>query len=199
MIISAMQLAVCAAYALLLWIIRVNPINLCGLQLPGSQPVPGITAGDVVKTIPLGFCSAAAHSASVFALGGDPLFGQIVKAGEPVMAAAVGLVFYGKGETVTKYLCLPIIVGGVAFASLKKNAEVASFSYLFCCGMCSYVWFLFAQGGYGLKYDKTALVMGMLANGFAAIKGQENSKIMKGPGPCFQKHNIISWMKKLDF
>ena len=38
------------------------------------------------------------------------------------------------------------------------------------------------QGGYGLKFDQTALVFGMMANGFAAVKGQENAKIMKGPG-----------------
>ena len=29
----------------------------------------------------------------VFALGGDPLFGQIVKAGEPVLSAAVGKIY----------------------------------------------------------------------------------------------------------
>eukprot|EP00613_Pedinella_sp_CCMP2098_P005978 CAMPEP_0171611350 /NCGR_PEP_ID=MMETSP0990-20121206/10584_1 /TAXON_ID=483369 /ORGANISM="non described non described, Strain CCMP2098" /LENGTH=348 /DNA_ID=CAMNT_0012174917 /DNA_START=40 /DNA_END=1086 /DNA_ORIENTATION=+ len=159
MTISTLQLGVCAVYALLLWIIRLNPISLFGLQMPGAQPVPGITTSDLIKTIPVGFCSAAAHSSSVFALGGDPLFGQIVKAGEPVMAALVGYTVYGKAESFAKYMCLPIIVGGVAFASLKKNAE----------------------GAYGLKFDQTALVFGMLANGFAAIKGQENAKIMKGP------------------
>merc|ERR1712086_409837 len=43
----------------------------------------------------------------------------------------------------------PIIVGGVAFASLKKSAE----------------------GAY-------ALMFGMMANGFAAFKGSENKKLM---------------------
>jgi solute carrier family 35 protein E1 len=124
MTVSTMQLGVCAAYALLLWIVRINPISIIGLQLPGAQKVPGITTGDLIKTIPVGFCSAAAHSSSVFALGGDPLFGQIVKAGEPVMAAMVGFFIYGKAESIAKYMCLPIIVGGVAFASLKKNADV---------------------------------------------------------------------------
>ena len=109
MTISTMQLGVCAAYAIILWVVRINPINLCGLQMPAPQEPPKINAADFVKTIPVGepvqlcevpsgqpppsrlwaanpctscrsgFCSAAAHSSSVFALGGDPLFGQIVK------------------------------------------------------------------------------------------------------------------------
>ena len=157
MTISTMQLGVCTAYALVMWIVGWNPITLCGLKMPEKQKVPAITAGDFVKTIPVGFCSAAAHSSSVFALGGDPLFGQIVKAGEPVLSAAVGLL-YGKAPTATKALCLPVIVGGVAFASLKKGAD----------------------GAYALKFDMTALIFGMIANAFAAIKGSENSKLMKG-------------------
>jgi len=92
----------------------------------------------------------------VFALGGDPLFGQIVKAGEPVLSAIVNTIFYGKPPSTNKILCLPIIVGGVAFASLKKGVD----------------------GGYALKFDQTALVFGMLANSFAAFKGSENKKLM---------------------
>jgi len=108
----------------------------------------------------LSVCSAGAHSSSVFALGGDPLFGQIVKAGEPVVSAIVNTIFYGKAPTLTKALCLPIIVGGVGFASLKKGAD----------------------GAYGLKFDQTALVFGMIANAFAAFKGSENKKLMDAPG-----------------
>jgi solute carrier family 35 protein E1 len=96
----------------------------------------------------------------VFALGGDPLFGQIVKAGEPVISAVVNTIFYGKAPTINKALCLPIIVGGVGFASLKKSAT----------------------GAYGLKFDQTALVFGMIANAFAAFKGSENKKLMDAPG-----------------
>ena len=29
-----MQLGVCSVYELLLWIIRINPIKICGLQTP---------------------------------------------------------------------------------------------------------------------------------------------------------------------
>jgi len=88
-------------------------------------------------------------------LGGDPLFGQIVKSGEPVLSALVNTVFYNKPPSTNKILCLPIIVGGVAFASLKK-----------------------IDGAYALKFDQTALVFGMLANTFAAFKGSENKKLM---------------------
>ena len=63
MTVSTMQLGVCTAYALLLWLIGINPIKICGLQLPEAMKVPKITMDDVKKTLPVGFCSAAAHSA----------------------------------------------------------------------------------------------------------------------------------------
>ena len=121
MTVSTMQLGVCALYALILWVIGLNPVKLCGFQAPDKQALPKSTKDDIIKTVPVGFCAAAAHSSSVFALGGDPLFGQIVKAGEPVMSAIVNTLFYGKPPSVLKAACLPIIVGGVMFASLKKD------------------------------------------------------------------------------
>jgi len=77
-----------------------------------------------------------------------------------VLAAIVGTVFYAKAPSFYKVCCLPIIVGGVAFASLKKGED----------------------GSYSLKFDTTALVFGMLANSFAAFKGGENSKLMADKG-----------------
>jgi solute carrier family 35 protein E1 len=140
-----------------MWVVKINPVKLFGLQLPTKQNVPKTTKGDLAKTVPVGFCSAAAHACTVFALGGDPLFGQIVKSGEPVLSALVNTVFYGTPPSNAKIGCLPIIVGGVAFASLKKDA---------------------ITGGYALKFDQTALVFGMMANTFAAFKGSENKKLM---------------------
>ena len=157
MTVATMQLGVCALYAIIMWIVKINPAKLFGLQAPAKQNTPKITGDDVKKTLPVGFCSAAAHACTVFALGGDPLFGQIVKSGEPVLSALVNTVFYGKPPSNAKVACLPVIVGGVAFASLKKSAET---------------------GGYALKFDQTALVFGMLANTFAAFKGSENKKLM---------------------
>jgi solute carrier family 35 protein E1 len=84
----------------------------------------------------------------------------VVKSAEPVLAAIVGTVFYAKAPSFYKVCCLPIIVGGVAFASLKKGID----------------------GSYSLKFDATALIFGMLANAFAAFKGGENSKLMSDKG-----------------
>merc|ERR1719203_1000364 len=157
MIVATMQLAVCSIYAIITWIVRINPAAMFGLQPPKNQNLPKLSSADIVKTVPVGFCSAGAHACTVFALGGDPLFGQIVKSGEPVLAALVNTVFYGKPPSFNKIMCLPVIVGGVAFASLKKGID----------------------GSYSLKFDQTALVFGMLANSFAAFKGSENSKLLK--------------------
>ena len=69
MTVSTMQLGVCTLYALVLWVVSVNPIKLCGLQTPERMKVPKITKSDLVATLPVGFCSAVAHSAGVFCLG----------------------------------------------------------------------------------------------------------------------------------
>ena len=44
MTVSTMQLGVCSVYALLLWLFKLNPINICGLQMPGKQPIPKISS-----------------------------------------------------------------------------------------------------------------------------------------------------------
>ena len=161
MTVSTLQLGICSLYAGLLWLTNFNPITLLGLQAPEKMPLPQTTTADIVDTLPVGFCAAAAHSAGVFCLGADPLFGQIVKAGEPVLSAAVNTVFYGKPPSLAKLVCLFFIVGGVAFASLKKDL---------------------ATGLYKLKFDERALLFGMIGNSFAAFKGAENKKLMVKPG-----------------
>jgi len=160
MTVSTMQLGVCTVYAGLLWLSNFNPITLLGLQKPSKMPLPQTTKGDLVATLPVGFCAAAAHSAGVFCLGADPLFGQIVKAGEPVLSAFVNTVFYGKPPSMAKVVCLFFIVAGVGFASLKKAAT----------------------GGYQLKFDERALIFGLIGNSFAAFKGSENKKLMTKEG-----------------
>lgn len=160
MTISTMQLGVCTLYAGLLWLLNFNPITLLGLQAPLKMPKPQTTKEDLIETLPVGFCAAAAHSAGVFCLGADPLFGQIVKAGEPVLSAFVNTVFYGKAPSLPKVVCLFFIVAGVGFASLKKAAT----------------------GGYALKFDERALIFGMIGNAFASFKGSENKKLMTKPG-----------------
>jgi len=161
MTVSTLQLGICTLYAGLLWLTNFNPVTLLGLSKPEKMPLPQTTKADIIDTLPVGFCAAAAHSAGVFCLGADPLFGQIVKAGEPVLSAAVNTVFYGKPPSLAKVVCLFFIVGGVAFASLKKDL---------------------ASGLYKLKFDERALIFGMIGNSFAAFKGAENKKLMVKPG-----------------
>ena len=160
MTVSTLQLGVCTLYACLLWLSNFNPVTLLGLQAPSKMPKPETTKQDIIDTVPVGFCAAAAHSAGVFCLGADPLFGQIVKAGEPVLSAFVNTVFYGKPPSLAKVVCLFFIVGGVGFASLKKGID----------------------GVYKLKFDERALLFGMIGNSFAAFKGSENKKLMTKPG-----------------
>jgi solute carrier family 35 protein E1 len=157
MTVSTMQLGICTLYAGLLWLSNFNPVTLLGLEAPTKMPKPQTTKDDIIATVPVGFCAAAAHSAGVFCLGADPLFGQIVKAGEPVLSAFVNTVFYGKAPSLPKVVCLFFIVAGVGFASLKKNLET---------------------GAYALKFDERALIFGLIGNCFAAFKGSENKKLM---------------------
>jgi solute carrier family 35 protein E1 len=161
MTVSCMQLGVCTLWACLLYRVGWNPIKLLGGKMPERMQVPhALTKEDLKKTMPLGFCFACAHSSAVFALGADPLFGQIVKAGEPVMSGVVNAAFYNKAPSSTKWFCILFIVGGVAFACLKRQTD----------------------GGYHLHFDTVALIFGMLANTSAAFKGSENAKLMKLPG-----------------
>ena len=77
-----------------------------------------------------------------------------------MLSALVNTVFYKKRPSMPKILCLFFIVGGVAFASLKKGLD----------------------GAYKLKFDERALIFGMIGNAFAAFKGSENKKLMTTPG-----------------
>ena len=161
MTIATMQLGVGTLYSFLIWIVGYNFLPCCGFVAPTAQKPPRMKGSDYVAMLPVAFCSAAAHSSSVLALNsGSVTFGQIVKAGEPVFAALVSTVLYGKSPSIAKWCCLPIIIGGVIFSCLKPTAD----------------------GSYSIEIDMTALVMASLANMFAAIKGAENSKLMKTEG-----------------
>merc|ERR1719221_2555719 len=98
--------------------------------------------------------SAGAHAASVFALGaGSVSFAQIVKASEPAFAAAIGTMAYGARLSKAKWLSLIPVIGGVCLASLGE-----------------------------LNFAVGALITASVANVFAAIKGNENKKLMDTPG-----------------
>jgi solute carrier family 35 protein E1 len=115
----------------------------------------------IYTKIPAGVCSAGAHAASVFSLAaGGVAFGQIVKAAEPAFAAVIGTVFYGKKISIWKWLCLFPIIGGVVLAALKQKKD----------------------GSFEMDFTIGGLVGALIANAFAAFKGNENKKLLETPG-----------------
>jgi len=142
MTISSLQLGVGCIYALFMW------------AAPDARARPKISFDDVIKMLPVAFCSMGAHSASVFALSaGAVSFGQIVKSAEPAFAAVLSQFVYGKKISKAKWLCLPIVIGGVILASVKE-----------------------------LDFAWSALISACIANLFAAFKGNENKKLMDTDG-----------------
>lgn len=78
-----------------------------------------------------------------------------MKAAEPVFSALVNSLAYNSPPSLLKVLCLPVIVGGVAFASLKPLTAGAVGSLI---------------PGYALSFNQNALLFGVMANIFAAFK-----------------------------
>jgi len=121
---------------------------------PDSRKLPNITMSDFKATLPVGLMSGGAHAASVFALSaGAVSFGQIVKAAEPAFAALIGTLFYSASVSKAKWLCLIPVIGGVVLASL---------------GELDFAW--------------AALFTAAVANVFAAVKANENKKLMTTEG-----------------
>jgi len=157
MIIATTQLAVGALYALFLW-------------GSGVAKKPTITSSDIIKCIPAGVCSAGAHAASVFSLAaGGVAFGQIVKSAEPVFAALVSTIFYGKKLSTGKWLCLIPIIGGVVLASLKLKDPSAPIG-----NPMDYI-----VNNIEMDFSVGGLVGALIANLFAAFKGNESHKMME--------------------
>ena len=106
---ATMQLVIGCAYAIFLWL------------APDARKQPTLTLGQFMSLAPLGFFAAVAHGGAVYAMSaGAVSFGQIVKAGEPVFAAAVGYFVYKKSESVPKLICLLPVIGGIAIASMQE-------------------------------------------------------------------------------
>jgi solute carrier family 35 protein E1 len=142
MTISSLQLAVGSLYGIFLWL------------APDARGKPKVTMDDLKKMLPVSFCFMGAHAASVFAMGmGAVSFAQIVKAAEPAFAAVVAQFVYKKKISRAKWLCLPIVIGGVILASVKE-----------------------------LDFAFSALIAACTANMFAAVKGNESKKLMETAG-----------------
>lgn len=142
MTISALQLGIGSIYGIFLWL------------APDARTKPKVTMDDLIKMLPVAFCYAGAHSASVFSFSaGSVSFGQIVKASEPAFAAVLSQFVYNKPVSKAKWLCLPIVIGGVILASVNE-----------------------------LDFAVSALVSACIANMFAAVRGNENKKLMETEG-----------------
>lgn len=89
--------------------------------LTGVRSAPKLTAENWKELSPVGVWAALAHAFSVLALSaGAVSFGQIVKAGEPVFAAATNALLLKDIDHPIVYLTLLPIIGGVGLASLKE-------------------------------------------------------------------------------
>lgn len=105
--LSAAQLFVGVLFVLPLW-------------LTGARKAPSMTMDNWKELSPVGLWASLAHAFSVLALGaGAVSFGQIVKAAEPVFAAATNAVLLKDIDHPMVYAALIPIIGGVGLASLK--------------------------------------------------------------------------------
>jgi len=122
----------------------------------GMRKTPNLTAADITACIPIGLCMCIAHGGSVLAMGvGAVSFAQIVKACEPVFAAAVGLLLPPADvKPVLAYAMLIPIVGGVGLACVKE--------------------------GKGIDINMEAFTYASIANVAAAFKGKLGGSVVKG-------------------
>ena len=138
--LATIQLIVGSIYALFLWF------------APDARERPKLTFAQVMAVAPLGFFAAVAHAGAVYAMtAGAVSFGQIVKAGEPVFAAAVGYVAYGSKVSGVKLICLIPVIGGIGIASAKE-----------------------------LDFTMGSLLAASTANVASAFRGGENKRVMSG-------------------
>lgn len=158
--LAAVQLLVGACFVIPQWVL-------------GVRAKPGLTLAQWKALAPIGVFNAAAHGASVLALGaGAVSFGQIVKAGEPVHAALTGAVLLKEIDHPLVYLSLLPIIGGVALASLKE-----------------------------LDFKMKALIFALCANQAAAFKnvvakktGKENWAKKLGPQNMYAVVTILAFL-----
>mmetsp|Transcript_22187 Transcript_22187/g.37138 ORF Transcript_22187/g.37138 Transcript_22187/m.37138 type:complete len:396 (+) Transcript_22187:61-1248(+) len=137
-----------SAVQLLVGVLFVVPLWLTGLR-----KAPEMSADNWKEIAPVGLFASLAHAFSVLALGaGAVSFGQIVKAAEPVFAAATNAIVLKDIDHPLVYCALLPIIGGVGLASLKE-----------------------------LSFSWTALIAASLANQAAAFKNVVSKGVMGKP------------------
>lgn len=121
--------------------------------MTGIRKAPQMTTENWKEIAPVGLWASLAHAFSVLALGaGAVSFGQIVKAGEPVFAAATNALLLKDIDHPLVYAALLPIIGGVGLASLKE-----------------------------LSFTWTALIAASAANQAAAFKNVVSKGVMSKP------------------
>lgn len=163
--LSAVQLFVGVLFVIPMW-------------LTGIRNKPNMTTDNWKELSPVGLWASLAHAFSVLALGaGAVSFGQIVKAAEPVFAAATNALLLKDIDHPMVYLALLPIIGGVGLASLKE-----------------------------LSFTWTALIAASLANQSAAFKNVVSKGVMKkpwakglGPQNTYAVVNILALIATLPF
>lgn len=137
--LASLQLVIGSGWVVSLWVL-------------GLRQRPALSASQALRLLPLGLVTAVAHGSAIYAnLAGSLSFSQIVKAGEPAFAAAVGYGVYRNGVSWRKLLCLVPVIGGIAIASATE-----------------------------LDYTLASFAAVSLANLAAAFRGCENKRVMAG-------------------
>jgi len=145
----------------------------------GMRKKPNLTSPDIAACIPIGLCACIAHGGSVLAMGvGAVSFAQIVKACEPVFAAAVGLIVPPMDiKPVLAYAMLIPIVGGVGLACVKE--------------------------GKGIDINVEAFAYASVANLAAAFKGKLGGSVTKSlkgdPSKNMDAANVYAVMNIISF
>jgi len=156
----------------------VGVLFVIPMWLTGIRDKPNMTYDNWKELSPVGLWASLAHAFSVLALGaGAVSFAQIVKAAEPVFAAATNALLLKDIDHPMVYAALLPIIGGVGLASLKEM---------------SFTW--------------TALIAASLANQSAAFKNVVSKGVMKkpwakglGPQNTYSVVNILALIATLPF
>jgi solute carrier family 35, member E1 len=164
--VASAQLAVGIVISLLTWI-------------SGFRKKPNLTAEDMASCVPIGLFASLAHCGTVLASAvGAVSFAQIVKACEPVFAAAVGVMVPPMDVKPFLAYCMLIpIVGGVGLACIKE--------------------------GKGIDINVQAFLYASLANAAASLKGKMGSSATKAlksdPSKNMDAANVYGVMNIISF
>jgi len=133
--------------------LAVGMMLVVPMWLTGMRKAPELTADNWKELAPIGLWASLSHAFSVLSMAvGAVSFGQIVKAGEPVFAAATNAILLKDIDHPMVYAALLPIIGGVGLASIKE-----------------------------LSFTWTALIAASAANQAAALKNVVSKGVMKKP------------------